>query len=198
MKRAYALSPMNLPLGKRTCARGPVCRYWLHIVVGGVDAQLAGLVPAGSAAAPVAGPPAARTGSAIIGLSAYCGLRCAAAAAASCSTCCWLTVSPEERSGCTSADKPRHRCRRDEAPWPRQAGNQVNHHRDGGRADDDDEQCLDHAIICLQETNHGWTLAFNSLRAGPGNRNRICAGPASPADAQFSLDATLLIIEDRH
>jgi len=49
-----------------------------------------------------------------------------------------------------------------------QAGNQVQHHGDRSCADDDYDQRLDHAIICLQETNHGWTSTFNSLSAGRG------------------------------
>jgi len=42
---------------------------------------------------------------------------------------------------------------------------QVHHHGHRCGADDDNEKRLGQAIVSLQETNHGWTWTFNSLRA---------------------------------
>ena len=76
---------------------------------------------------------------------------------------------------------------------PPKAGNKVQHHGHGCGADDDHEQRLDHAIVCLQETNHGWLNLQPSKRGKPGLRAAawFAAMRGAPAYARFSLDATL-------
>ncbi len=44
IRAAYWSSPINLPLGKRTSPVGPVCRYLMHIVIGGANPQLVRLL----------------------------------------------------------------------------------------------------------------------------------------------------------
>ena len=50
-----------------------------------------------------------------------------------------------------------------------EAGNQIDHHAHRCGGDDDHKKCLGYAIVSLQETDHGWTRTFNSLRANSPN-----------------------------
>jgi len=83
-------------------------------------------------------------------------------------------------------------------PHSAQAGNQVQDHGDRSRADDDHDQRLDHAIICLQETNHGWTSTFNSLSAGRPNgrasaQNLLCARRACGCAIFARYDSAIIV-----
>jgi hypothetical protein len=70
-----------------------------------------------------------------------------------------------------------------------EAGNQIDHHAHRCGGDDDHKKCLGYAIVSLQETDHGWTRTFNSLRADSPNPAPDRLRPAGGHQAECAIVA---------
>ena len=121
MRAAYCSVADELAVGKDNLARWARCadtgarrRRWRECPASAPPA-------AAPAAAPVAGPPVLKQGQnhRVVGI---CGCCCATAGGQSAPRAPGSPSSPEERSRCTSGDKPRHRYRRMQSPAPVRPG----------------------------------------------------------------------------